>query len=101
MTEEERLLEHTVRYQKACHAMQSGVAMEMQIGGRAHEPKHLRVGVNSAMVEGSALVQLLIEKGLFTKEEWARALAVSMENEVRSYEARLSQSLGGQKITLL
>lgn len=101
MTEEERKTEHMARYERACHAMQSGVAMEMQLGARNTEPKHLRVGINSAMVEHSAVARLLIEKSIITEEEYLRSLAVGMEQEVKSYEKRLSEMLGGKTVTLL
>jgi hypothetical protein len=86
------------RYQAACHAMQSGVAIEMTDPSRsqATDPKHLRVGVNSAMVETSALVELLIDKGVFTAVEWFEGLCRSMEREVTQYEARLEKKLGKQ-----
>jgi hypothetical protein len=89
------------RYEAACHAMQTGVKMEMELGmNNAHEPKHLRVGVNSALVDNSSLVQLLIAKGVITSDEFVRALADGMEAEVQRYEQRLSERLNGKKITL-
>ena len=90
------------RYIKACHAMQSGVAMEMNLPETrdAQSPKHLRVGVNSAMVETSTLVGLLVEKGIITMDEWDKALADNMELEVVRYEQRLHAALG-KKVVLL
>jgi hypothetical protein len=83
------------RYVKACHAMQSGVAMEMETGGmRGTEAKHLRVGVNSAMVEHAALVKLLMRRGMITEAEYWKALADQMEEEARSYEKWISERLG-------
>ena len=89
------------RYYKACHAMQSGVAMEMHLPETrdAAGPKHLRVGVNSAMVETSTLVKILIDKGIITLDDWDRELADSMENEVMRYEQRLHAALG-KKVVL-
>jgi len=89
------------RYTQAAHAMQSGVAMMMNYND-SHEPKHLRVGVNSAMIETSALVKLLIDKGLITYEEWAKVLADFMEAEVVSYERQINNVMGNPptKITL-
>ena len=84
------------RYLAAAHAMQSGVAMEMNLPGRhaATEPKHLRVGVNSAMADHGALVKLLISKGLITEDEYLEAIADGMEREQQAYEDRLSQHYG-------
>jgi len=82
------------RYLAACHAMQTGVKYEMESDAlrgavnSATTPKHLRVGVNSAMVSHTALVQLLISKGLLTEEEYYHSQALAMEVEVKRYEKR-------------
>jgi hypothetical protein len=82
------------RYQAAAHAMQSGVAAKMGCDPSETTPKHLRTGVNSAMVEHSALAELLMAKGVFTEDEYQEALATGMEREVRLYEDWLSQHTG-------
>ena len=79
--------------------MQSGVAMEMHQGSQDTQPKHLRVGVNSALVDSSALAELLIAKGVISEAEYLEAIAAGMEREARNYEERLSQKLG-TKVTL-
>jgi hypothetical protein len=89
------------RYKRAAHAMQSGVAQEMEMPERskATDPKHLRVGINVAMVDHSALVTLLIAKGVLTEDEYLAAIADAMEQEKSRYEASLSEALG-IKVTL-
>lgn len=82
------------RYLAAAHGMQSGVAAMMEFEPAETTPKHLRVGVNSAMVEHSALVLLLIEKGVISKEEFDEALADAMERERDDYAQKLSKILG-------
>jgi hypothetical protein len=82
------------RYLSAAHAMQSGVAAKMERDPSETTPKHLRTGINSSMVENSALVKLLVGKGILTEEEWAEALADGMEAEVQLYEKWLSEKLG-------
>lgn len=90
------------RYTKALHAMQSGVAMTRQKDIddgipqdlRETGPKHLRVGVNSAMSDHGALVRLLIAKGLFTEEEYEKEVVEAAEREAESYEKKLSDRLG-------
>lgn len=77
------------RYMAACHAMQSGVALKMGRDPKETEPKHLRVGINSAMVDSAALARLLMTKGVITEEEFYKALADQMEEEVASYSADL------------
>lgn len=94
------------RYERAAHAMQSGVAAEMGFheahGGTssATSPKHLRTGVNVAMRDHSSIVSLLIRKGILTDEEVMAALADGMEEEVRLHERLVSDLYGGAKITL-
>src|SRR3954471_24629724 len=83
------------RWVRAMHALQAGVRMEMELGlSRDTEPKHLRVGVNSALVDHGALVALLVQKGLVTEEEYLTAIAEGAEREKRAYEQRLSAALG-------
>lgn len=84
------------RYLAAAHAMQSGVVAKMRIDPGETTPKHLRVGVNSSMVQNGALVKLLIEKGVFTEAEWFAALADAMEAEKALYEAWLTEHMGSQ-----
>ena len=55
------------------------------------EPKHLRVGVNSALIETSALARLMFRKGLLTAKEYYDALIEAWEQEVDSYRARIKQ----------
>lgn len=86
-------------YREALHAMQTGVATEMEQGNPDTEPKHLRVGVNACMCDHSALVRLLIEKGILTLAEYQEAVIEEMNREVRRYEHRLSERLGA-KVTL-
>jgi hypothetical protein len=91
--------EQSARYERAAHAMQSGVALDQQFGSPDGTPKHLRVGINSALVETSALGGLLVAKGIVTEEEYAEAIVTAMEREVASYEQRLKAKTG-QDITL-
>jgi hypothetical protein len=87
------------RYEAALHGMQAGVALEEARGAKNMTPKHLRVGVNSAMVDSAALALALIRKGVLTEEEYFEALAETAEREKEAYEERLS--VGGVKVTLV
>jgi hypothetical protein len=82
------------RYISAAHAMQSGVAAELEMDFSSATGKHLRVGINVAMSDMGGLTALLIAKGLFTEAEYVKAVADAMEREVRSYEEKLSARLG-------
>ena len=83
------------RYEKACHAMQSGVAMEMNDNPGPTTPKHLRVGINVALCDQAALARLLVQKGIITLEEYEAAITDEMEHEVERYEARIAARVGG------
>ena len=81
-------------YAQACHAMQTGVAYELSvsesgdIGTGAATPKHLRTGVNSAMVNDTAMLRLLVKKGIITTAEYEEEIRLEMCREVDRYEAR-------------
>lgn len=79
------------RYVAAAHAMQSGVAMEMNINPGPTLPKHLRVGINAAMSDSAALVKLLVAKGVITDDEYYKAIADQMEEERDKYAKLLSE----------
>lgn len=84
-------------YLEACQAMQAGVAGEAAIHGGLspdQNPKHLRVGVNSALVNDGALAKLLIDKGLITEAEYLAAITAGMNAEVERYEQHLSEKTG-------
>lgn len=93
--------ENRNRYMAAAHAMQTGVAYKMVSHPDETTPKHLRVGVNAAMADQSGLVRLLIEKGVFTEEEYVKAVADSMERERDLYQQWVNDHYGSDgKITL-
>ena len=52
------------------HAIQTGVAFCIERGSKEAEGKHLRVGINNALCELGAVTKLLIDKGVFTEEEY-------------------------------
>jgi len=87
--ENETIDQANKRYAAAAHAMQTAVAIRMSGGGKDTEPKHLRVGINSAHVSISGLATLLIDKGVFTPEEYHTAMADAMEKEVALYYEEL------------
>lgn len=88
------------RYLIAAHAVQAGVAMELNDDPHSGTPKHLRVGISMAVVEHGALARLLIKKGIITDEEYMAELVAGVEDERREYEERLSARYGS-KITLV
>ena len=95
MTEAEQIADYQRRYAAALHAVQAGVALAMNYDPLSTTPKHLRVGVNSALVNQGALVKLLIAKGVITELEYVRELALMAEAEQARYEAEISAHYGG------
>lgn len=93
------LEEKRERYAALCHAMQTGVAYKMEKDVSDTTPKHLRVGINSALVQDSALALLLMKKGIITEDEYFDAVNEAMEREVKSYQEEL-RHLYGVDITL-
>lgn len=99
------------RYAAAMHAVQTGVAMTISLDNRdvasgdkqpdsgSASSKHLRTGIDSALVSNGALTQLLIEKGVITELEFWAKLAEFAEDEAKAYESELRQRCGGN-ITL-
>lgn len=74
-------------WEEAAHGVQSGVAYEESNRlSDATSPKHLRTGVNIAMVDHAALAYLLIGKGIITEEEYKEAIRQAMNDEVARYE---------------
>ena len=90
------------RYLAAMHAMQTGVAYELARDPSSGTPKHLRVGVNTAMCDHAALVRILVAKGIVTDAEYATAIADEMEREKQRYEEKINEmySNGNAKISL-
>ena len=94
------------KYLELHHGMQSSTAQRMSIQDSqvasgviyptqpGHSPKMLRTGVNSALVETGTIVNLLIEKGILTTEEWFEALNKTMQQEVTTLEKELSVHFG-------
>lgn len=93
----ERITAAKARYDAAAGAVQSGVAAMPDHANLS--AKHLRVGVNMAFSDGSALAALLIDKGIITTVEYVEALADAAESEKARYEAEVSERLG-RKVTL-
>lgn len=86
--------EYDARWKAAMHAVQAGVQMDINLGSKDTEPKHLRTGINGALCDHGSLVKLLIAKGVITEEEYMQAIAEGAEAEKARYEARISAALG-------
>ena len=84
--------EQSKQLEALAHRVQSGVAFLENLAHtsgqryQSTEPKHLRVGVNSALVECSAMSALLFRKGVITAEEYFDTMIEFWELEVTSYQ---------------
>jgi hypothetical protein len=97
----DRTDEHNHRYHAAAHAMQTGVKAVAHYEPSETTPASLRIGVNAAHVSVAALTQLLLDRGIFTMEDYAAANADQMETEAEAYRQRLQTHLGGDtEVTL-
>ena len=79
------------RYRAAGHRVQTAIAAMPDHPNQT--PKHLRVGIDLSKSDAAGLAQLLIEKGIFTEEEFLRAIADSAETEANAYEREVSERL--------
>jgi len=93
MTDQKQLAALQDRYQAACHAMQTGVAYDQEYNPKDKEPKHLRVGINVALCDMTALVHLLVSKGVITELEYWAAITEEMEREVGRYTEKVTAAL--------
>ena len=103
MTDAARIADATARYNASLHGVQTGVAYVMEKVSAPTSPKHLRVGVDSAMSTHKALAELLMAKGVFTEVEYIEALAKATEEERLAYEDRVNRLYapgGAMKIVL-
>ena len=76
------------------HAVQTGVGYMMEQGSKETHPKHLRVGINNALIQNSALQMLLVIKGIITPVEYAEAVEFLVEREVERYRREVASAMG-------
>ncbi len=94
MTDERSLEDIAAENESLLHAMQTGVKATMDYDlDDSHSPKHLRVGINNALIINSALMRLLVEKGLITEKEFELSYNTVLREEVLTYELSLSEHL--------
>ena len=84
----------------AMHAVQTGVKALQQLDPACAlyepetSPKHLRVGVNSALIDSGVCVELLVEKGIITRAEVLAKLRHFWEKEAMRYRVKVAQKMG-------
>lgn len=70
------------RYMAAAHAVLSATAYLLGVSQKTGTVKHIVHGNNLMRADHNSLVQLLIAKGVFTGDEYAKAIADGTEAEV-------------------
>lgn len=73
-------------YLEAAHGVQSAIAQSMAEGSRETEPKHLRVGVDLSKSDTYGLATLLMQKGVFTQEEYVEHMRLAANTELARLE---------------
>ena len=99
LSDTDELTKLQMKYARLMHAMQTGIAVLMNYNPKETEPKHLRVGVNSALLDSSAVVKLLVSKGIITELEYFRELVALVQADLDSYQEQI-QKITGTKIVL-
>ncbi len=73
-------------YEEAAHGVQTAMAVDIAAGKRATEPKHLRVGIDMSKSDMLGLAMLLMDKGVFTSEEYVEYMRLAANEEVAMRE---------------
>lgn len=96
----EKMRDLELRYEEAVHGVQSAIKFEL---GQKHPAmadevidilKHLRVGIDVTKAEQAALAYLLIDKGLFTFDEYAEAMRRGVNEELARYTQHCIETYG-------
>lgn len=86
-------------YEEALHGVQSAIRYRMENGGRSHEPKHMRVGIDMGKADMCGLATLLIAKGVFTPEEYVEHLRIAANQELHMHEEEIRALTGNPAIS--
>lgn len=98
MPDHGRIEKANQRYAAAGHRVQTAIAAMPDHPNQT--PKHLRTGVDMSKSDQAGLAKLLMDKGLFTLEEYIEAMANQAEIEADQYEHELSIKHGINITTL-
>ena len=92
MADQAHVIRETERYERAAHRVQTAIAA---VPGHPNQtPKHMRTGIDMSKSDLAGLAKLLIDKGVFTLEEYLTALADQAELEANTYEHEISGRFG-------
>lgn len=89
-------------YEEACHGIQSAIRFVMSAKGIPDDQvdpiiryiKHVRVGVDSSKADMLGLVELLLAKGVFTKDEYIEHMRLAANQELFMHEVHIERDFG-------
>lgn len=81
-----KIIDLGLSYEAAAHGVQTAIAYAMSLGSGATTPKHMRVGIDMQKAEMGGLAHLLIQKGVFTSEEYVEAMRLAANSELAMRE---------------
>lgn len=79
-------------YAQAAHGLQSAIAYDPD--NRDLEAKHMRVGIDMQKADLFGFAQLLMDKGVFTLEEYIEYMRLAANTELATREEELSEKFG-------
>lgn len=95
-----KMRDQNLAYEAALHGVQSAIKYELMqkhpgMPGEAVDLiKHLRVGIDAQKAEFAALAYLLIDKGVFTADEYIEAMRLGMNEELARYTEHCRHEYG-------
>lgn len=89
----DNMIDLGLTYEEAAHGIQSVKAAELfgSFGDEAKkkfDPKHMRVGVDLSKSDTMGLASLLIDKGVFTLEEYTEYMRLAANQELAMEEEK-------------
>lgn len=78
-------------YEQAAHGIQTAIKYELEncrehiMSSRTDKDKHLRVGIDLRAADASGLAKLLIDKGVFTADEYVEYMRLAANEELARY----------------
>jgi hypothetical protein len=94
MDETEEKLKLREEYRALMHCVRRHIEHQQSVGSLECEPKWLRLGVNSAMCDHTALTRLLIKKDIIDELEYLRAICDELRREIARYAEMAPKGMG-------
>ena len=82
-------LENNEQIAELTKGIQKGIEYISQTDFTEIQPKQMRLELNIMMIQHNALVEVLVDKRLITKEEYTQYVIRHMEQEIQAYKEDL------------